>query len=93
MGQDSSMTTSIEDPRLTAIALIPNPTHGRITLKAVEVPLQQVIVYNTSGQILFHQPLHQVDWQEISIESLPVGLYIVRVETEYGIKTETVLKL
>ncbi len=90
---DSTMTTSIEDPRITAITLFPNPTHGKITLKALEVPLQQVIVYNTSGQVLLHQPLRQVDWQEISIESLPIGLYIIRIQTEYGIKTETVLKL
>ncbi len=67
----------------TAVDLYPNPTNGMFTLRVAGISSTIYMkIMNLSGQIIFHEQFHSANGnlsQEISLENLPKGIYLVEV--------------
>jgi len=62
--------------------IFPNPTSGKLTINDPEV--KNAEVYNIMGQKVLSQ---QIQFNEISLESLQNGLYVVKLNDNYGKST------
>lgn len=67
----------------------PNPTNGIVTvsLKNNET-IKKVSVYNNNGSLL----VEKTNTNTLDINSLPEGLYLIKIETEQAVYVEKVIK-
>ncbi|WP_264792828.1 T9SS type A sorting domain-containing protein [Aureispira anguillae] len=72
--------TSPKEP----ILIFPNPTTGTLTVTTLGDPIQQVVIYNLAGQVVFYNDWERAatDDYEIDCSSLPTGMYIVYIQSE-----------
>ncbi len=80
--QDESIGVE-EYENTPSISIFPNPANAQITISGVNVA--EANVYNLQGQLL----LQERDSQQINVEKIPSGMYILRVVDENG-ETSTV---
>ena len=65
--------------------IIPNPATGRVQIDLGEVDGNvRVAVVDVSGRLVREVPVADMAGATLSIEGLPSGVYLVRVETEAG---------
>ncbi|MEN0002498.1 MAG: T9SS type A sorting domain-containing protein [Bacteroidota bacterium] len=82
-----TVPTSIQEVDALAIKLFPNPTSGRITMQHIDA--SQIEVYDRLGQLV----LHTFDAKNsINLESLPAGVYIVKIREAEQLFVEKVVK-
>lgn len=82
-------TVGIEDVTVDEnISLYPNPTHDIINI-ATDLTIQQVEVYNMQGQRVAAE---MGNVNNISLNGLANGLYLLKVTTENGVNTYKVSK-
>lgn len=77
-----------------SIKLFPNPATSEFRLR-LESPgtMQSISIYNTSGSLIHSvDPGSDVRETDINCSSFPAGLYLIRIETAYGIGTAKFLK-
>jgi Leucine-rich repeat (LRR) protein len=63
------------------IAIFPNPTEGVVKIKCTNCVIKNVFVFNSIGQLIMELKSAILDFS-----NLGTGLYLVRVETENGVK-------
>lgn len=75
-----------------AIEVFPNPSNGRFVLRLKNSPLLQninaVALFNLQGKLVFEARLPQ---QELNVEHLPKGTYIMRIRTDKDEQTHKVI--
>ena len=82
-------TNGIEQQEVEAqLEVYPNPTDGELNLTADGITM--VEVFDAAGMCVFSRRCNE-DCRIIDIRPLPAGLYMVRVTTNLGIKTEKVV--
>jgi hypothetical protein len=82
---DSWVLTSIENHLQTMLNAYPNPASTQVTFEA-DAPIETITFFGTDGRIhLQVNPLK--NRAEICTASLPVGLYLARVQWNNGAKT------
>jgi ELWxxDGT repeat protein len=64
----------------------PNPTNSNVTISGTET-IEQIVIYNAAGQVV-QTETHAT----FSVENLPAGVYILRVQTEEGISGVRLVK-
>jgi hypothetical protein len=74
----------------SAVSFFPNPTYGIFKVNS-SVPLKEIQISNTQGQVLFSQQMSN-DGNEVNIESLPSGLYVVRFTLPGATYTKKLVK-
>jgi hypothetical protein len=79
----------INDFQTISAALYPNPAHDKVTIEAESIV--RIKLYNLQGQCVWDYPVNQVDHVELPLPSLPPSLYLVEIQTAYGI-ARTILK-
>ncbi len=82
---DLSVAQSVELIDVTKISMQPNPTSDFITLTS-ELEISQVEIYSMNGRQLFTAP-YQHHQMEIQVNTLPVGIHLVKAITEEGVWT------
>lgn len=83
----SEIQLSIEDEQLKqGIKFYPNPVLNILTIDS-EIPLKKVKIFSILGEKLIEV---SANFEAISVESLPKGIYIVRVFSD---ETSTIIKL
>ncbi len=82
-------TTLINDPDL--LRIYPNPTADFIQLSHAADEPMDCFVYNASGRLLHRQKLNQHS-EQISLQHLPSGNYIVRLQGEQTYSAKVVVK-
>ena len=91
---DAVATTEVKKELLSCL-VFPNPASESLTIKLQEATQSNVDVniVNTMGQVVLQARNHAVD-TPLSIETLPNGLYVLRVQIgdKIGISSFTVLK-
>jgi Leucine-rich repeat (LRR) protein len=71
------------------IAIFPNPTEGVVKIKCTNCVIKKVSVFNSIGQLIMELKSAVLDFS-----NLGTGLYIVRVETENGVrKVEKIMRM
>lgn len=82
-GLTAGQTTGIEDQEsLVNLSVYPNPTHDFVVLNNPEF-VNHISLYTITGQLL----ISNLDFnQPISLQSYPIGTYILCIETKSGMK-------
>ena len=83
----SCMVTAVGESAVRT-ELYPNPTTGKVTVKAEE--LEQVVIINSLGQILYQT---DTDTTETCIDLAPYGkgLYLILIRTKHGVATQRII--
>ena len=75
-------TVGIAEVERLSVLISPNPTSGRVNIRASE-PMRQVAVYDMAGKEVFEAEsvVPKPEW-DLDLSSLPSGSYIVKVTTK-----------
>ncbi len=73
------------------LEVYPNPVSDILYIKTGGAPIKRVMVTNISGKVVLREN-HNGNSAEIYLRDLPVGVYIVTVETEKGIISKRIQK-
>ncbi len=82
--------TNIDDAEVAEIAVYPNPVADVLTVVGEQINAVQIM--NITGNIMVNEMFGGVSKAEIGLSSLASGLYIIQVETNGGVVTQTVIK-
>lgn len=75
-----------------AFTLAPNPADNYIKISDIDLNFgDKVSIYNTNGQLVIDKELNG-ESSEINIESLPVGMYLIKIKTDTGTSTKKFIK-
>lgn len=88
--------TVASDPleTLSALRVYPNPANGRITVEGCGSDFYTVELYAPNGQrILVRNFVQGTQKQEIDIENLPTGTYIVKILSAHGWQVVKIAKI
>ena len=72
-----SKMIGVEEDFITKSVVYPNPTSGMVTIICQDA--EQLNVYNTVGQLLFHQNTKNNEQVSIDMSDFPYGLYLVQM--------------
>jgi len=72
-------TASIEGEHLFAIAIYPNPTNNTLFISGNETPIT-VAIYNVLGK----EVLSLKNTNNINVQALPSGVYVIRISDDVG---------
>ncbi|MBQ6071659.1 MAG: T9SS type A sorting domain-containing protein [Bacteroidales bacterium] len=73
------------------ITLYPNPNSGKFVIQSGMAAMKEVCVFDLQGRLL-RKVSADGQTTAIDIKGLPSGTYMVRIETDKGIVTKTVVK-
>jgi hypothetical protein len=69
-----------------SLSIYPNPANGIVNINSL-TDIDRVMIFNCTGQIVYDELVNN-NFITINTESFKQGLYIIRVETSDGLKTE-----
>ncbi|MBN2730701.1 MAG: T9SS type A sorting domain-containing protein [Bacteroidales bacterium] len=95
LDETGQLTTGVEDYTLQGVvSLYPNPTSDNINLSFNESGEYNVAIYNTLGSIVSNEVIsvNGTSIQTISLENLPMGVYMVEISNDNGSMTQKVVK-
>ena len=80
----TGLVTLAEDQ--AQVVLYPNPSRDVINIhnKSLEVKMEEVMVFNTLGAVVYRQAIHKDEKHTFSIANLATGIYSVRILTDKG---------
>jgi uncharacterized repeat protein (TIGR01451 family) len=76
----------------TSVLIYPNPVHGILSVKTNNSDFNSIIILNTLGQELIHQPINS-NTTRLDMTRLTPGLYYIMLKGTNGVKVEKVEKL
>jgi hypothetical protein len=76
----------IEELNQAVIAVFPNPTNSNLTIETTEM-INVISIYNSAGQLVQTEIKNS-----FSVQNLPAGVYVLRVQTDNGISTARFVK-
>lgn len=80
--------TSIEQNKLTALSIYPNPASDNLTLALTQSGESHIIIRDTKGSVVYHEVLVDANsTYEINVSNLENGLYFISVTTNKEINT------
>jgi len=84
----------VESKMQISVDVYPNPADGiiKVTVLGVENESSQLYIKNMMGQIVFYSDVMNNAALEIDIESYPVGIYSVEVESKNGSTVQRLIK-
>ena len=76
---------------LPRVIVYPNPTNGEIQVECTEM-IRKVELFSLQGQKVYES--HEINRKEqtFSLEALPEGLFLIRVQTDKGIWLKKVVR-
>jgi hypothetical protein len=97
LDQNFASVKPIAQPLKSTVNCYPNPTTGKATITG-EDDIQRVVVFNTAGQVVFAESL-TVKSKEINLDfsqfvqqkQAGLSVYFVRIETQNGMSTASVV--
>ena len=85
----------IADNETVAINIYPNPTHDLITVES-ESHIREIFVFDQMGRTVAVRAVRANNYSPqqrvFNTSSLPIGIYILKVVTDYGIETAKFVK-
>ena len=83
-------TLSNKDGLINGFSFGPNPTRNHVNFKA-NVVLDEVSIYNILGKELLRRKLKSKQYS-VDLTNYPVGIYIMKVESEGIVQTSKIIK-
>ncbi|TVQ06421.1 MAG: T9SS C-terminal target domain-containing protein [Bacteroidetes bacterium] len=74
------------------VKVFPNPTKGTISISADNAGIQNIGVYSMDGRLVKSIVISDSHFVSVDISEMPVGLYIVQVQTSRGVASHRVVK-
>ena len=87
----SSVTTVKEEDKNRDIHIQPNPVRDEATVSSGS-SIKNVTLYDVYGKLVYRQSDINEKICKLSLSGLLPGMYIVKVETENGCKTQKMIK-
>ncbi|MBP7102760.1 MAG: T9SS type A sorting domain-containing protein, partial [Bacteroidales bacterium] len=84
--QKASVT---ELPKQYEIAVYPNPASNQIVISGNDVQMLDIFIYTITGQKV-KQVVVNATQTTVDVNDLPVGMYILKIQTEQGVLTRKV---
>jgi len=84
------LVTEIEDREEQKIILYPNPAVSRLNISS-DTPLENIVIFNTFGQVVFEQKIHKEKTFSVNTEALRTGIYLVKIKTNKEIISRRVV--
>ncbi len=91
--KDSMLITKTYEQALDKIILMPNPNHGKMLIRSVEIDIDKAEIINILGQKVWVQKFTPSRYQRLDFQHLPAGTYWLHLYTAKGIKSELIYKL
>jgi hypothetical protein len=88
--QLETSTLSNKDNLINGFSFGPNPTRDHVNFKA-NVVLDEVSIYNVLGKELIRRKLKTKE-SSINLANFPVGIYLLRVESDGLVQTSRIIK-
>lgn len=79
------------NPVKDEFAYYPNPVRDRLNFKGSE-KVQSVQIFDMSGRLMIDQTSRNSGIEQLDVSSLPKGSYVVKAQTEKGMKTFKIIK-
>lgn len=89
---DPNSSVSLPEFNTSNIALYPNPGNDLIQIKA-DVALEEIRMLNMHGQEVLRKDANGSKTSELHVENLPVGTYVVMIQSNSGFVTKKWVKL
>ena len=89
--QMNFITTGVQTPGASHIDIYPNPAHSVLQLNAVNTTATQVQLCDLLGKVWINEPVY-ANKKSISLELLPAGVYLLRVQTSEGMLVQKFVK-
>ena len=90
-GDISSVTTVKEEDKNRDIHIQPNPVRDEATVSSGS-PMKNVTLYDVYGKLVYRQSDINEKICKLSLSGLLPGMYVVKVETDNGCKTQKMIK-
>lgn len=90
LSRNSTVTLSTKETDfISKLIVFPNTDKTQLTvIKPRDLVISKAQVFNISGQLLYNSK----QWENINISSYPLGVFFVRLHTNKGLITKSVLK-
>jgi hypothetical protein len=82
--------TGVVESQLSAVNVYPNPFNEMLNISSDEV-ISEVNIFDMQGKLLMSKPIQSRSAQ-IETNTLPAGMYVLRVVSESGTKNTPVIK-
>ena len=90
-GDISSVTTVKEEDKNRDIHIQPNPVRDEATVSSGS-SIKNVTLYDVYGKLVYRQSDINEKICKLSLSGLLPGMYVVKVETDNGCKTQKMIK-
>ncbi|MDR0798699.1 MAG: GEVED domain-containing protein, partial [Dysgonamonadaceae bacterium] len=86
----STIITGIDDILENPLSIYPNPVIDELNIKNGNLKINSVQILDITGGIIYN--LQSTINNSINVSSLPQGVYLIRINTDNGVKTERFIK-
>lgn len=75
------------------IRIYPNPSNGEVIIRSIDSEgLQEISVYNLTGQLLYNEQIHQlIPEKTLNLGHLNPGVYLVKTQTKGSLETSILI--
>jgi len=86
-------TLGISTTEIAGLNVYPNPTTGELRITNYELQIKSIEVYDVFGKkLLSHHLISSSSNHLINISHLPEGTYLLKIQTEQGVRTQKIIK-
>lgn len=71
----------IDDIDNNLLNVYPNPTNGTIYIELAGTPIDEVLVYNATGELVLQQTFNGTAQAELDLSELPAGVHLLRTNS------------
>jgi glucose/arabinose dehydrogenase len=83
---------SVDSIDTISVNMYPNPANDKVTIRLDEGSIANISVMDLKGSVLYSEENIQAMSKAINIESLPQGIYLVKITSEKGVSVKKLLK-
>ncbi len=83
---------SVEEFKENTISIYPNPAKDVVTVQS-KFPIKNISIFDINGKVVESNKLSRSQTEhEFNIGKLPQGIYFMKIQTEFGIQTQKIIK-
>jgi len=87
------LTTGINDIELKEISIYPNPvTSTFVFINTGNLYISKIELYNLHGRLIYRKNTSDTQYEKLDMSSISKGIYILKINTDKGIRTEKIIK-